>query len=376
MAEYLNPYQTLKLIKDVIPANQPVRPNFLQTYFGEGKPWYSETVNFDREFSTLNTPAYYVAPTVDAPLVNLQGFGTSEFRFAYTKEGLASPDYREINSRQIGQQQTYVIDVYANWLANVKKKLALTEKNFETLFEINAASILVTGKYTASSEFHPVVQYDFNRTVITNATQWTAAAGIVPEINLTTVNIGGGAGDRAWGTTNGTPYKDLITMCNTVKRRGQVSRVIMAENAYNLLEIDLKTNYKDAALNTVETYNRIQLHVTPLTEKFADLNYKRSLPLGNGESVDIFTYGAIWHNRDTAVATKFLPDGYVLVLPSEQKGVKLYGRIEHVKAMFEPMPRYINTWDDNKTGKMESEIHCNYMMGHTDIDTVVSWKVC
>lgn len=377
MAEFLSPYQTGKVLSGVIPANRTARPNFLQSWFSRTETSDRETVNFDREFQTKNTVAMYVAPRADAPLVTLQGFGTQELRFAYVKEGLTSPDWEEINQRMLGQQFGSV-DWYANWLENVRKKLAITEFNFENLFELNAANILVNGTHTASSPLHETVVYNFNRTVVT--TDAAYLKGIVPEVNLTTLVGNGGAGKRAWDATSGytkapTPYKDLITACNTVRRRGNVSAVILTGTAWDYLEADINTNYKNAADMTLSVDNRIQLHVLPTVEKYQDLNFRRTLSLGDGTYVDIYTYDAIYHDRNTGAETRYVPVGKMLVLPSKDKGIKVYGRIMHPDAGFRAQPRFINSWKDDKTGKVESEIHMNYLMGHTDIDTCVSWQV-
>lgn len=360
-----------KVLSGVIPANRTARPNFLQTWFGRVEYRETETVNFDKEFQSKNTVAMYVAPSVDAPIVKLQGYGTQELRFAYVKEGLVSPGWEEINSRQLGQQFGQV-DVMANWIANIRKKLAQTEFNFENLFELNAANILVYGTHTASSALHPTVVYDFGRTVVTTSAAFDT--GYVPAVDLTTLDKGG-VGARAWSVAGGEPYLDLITACNTVNRRSSVEAVIMSSNAWAKLEADITANYATAADTTIAVLNRVQLKVTPVVEAYQDLNFRRSLAIGNGTFVDIYTYEAIYHNRDTGAETKYIPDGYMLVLPSKQAGIKVYGRIMHPDAGYSALPRYINTWKDQKSGIQESEIHMNYLMGHTDIDSVVSWKV-
>ena len=117
------------------------------------------------------------------------------------------------------------------------------------------------------------------------------------------------------------------------------------------------------------------LHVLPVVEKYQDLNFRRTLNLGDGTMVDIFTYGAIYHDRITGVETSYIGSGKMLVLPSKESGIKVYGRIMHPDAGFAPLPRYVNTWKDVKSGKQESEIHMNYLMGHTDINSVACWNV-
>lgn len=364
-----------KVLEGVIPANQPVRPNWLQSFFTDVDVHYKDTINFDKEFQTKNIPVMYVHPDVDAPLVQFQGFGTQEFTFAYLKEGLASPDYSQINSRQLGGQFGEV-NPWVNHLAWMKKALATTEANFETRFEITAASLLVNGGYTASSEFHETVVYNFNRTTVTTDAGYLSR--YVPSIDLTTLVGNGGAGKRAWGSTGGTkaptPYQDFITACMTCLRQGGIAGAILSDDAYLALEADINTNYKDAAVTTLSVMNSIELKVLPVIEKYLDVNFRRAIALGNGQIVNVYTYSAGYHDRTTGVFTKYIPDGRMIIVPVANF-IKRYGRIKHPKAQYEPMDRYINTWEDAKTGKIESEIHCNFVMGSRNIDRVVSWRV-
>jgi hypothetical protein len=376
MADFLTPYQAAKTLEGVIPANRIKRPNWLQTAFANVSARNTETVNLDKEFQTKVSPAMYVAPNVDAPLIQLQGFGTTELRFAYVKEGLSSPDWEEINQRQLGQQFGQV-DVWANWVENIRKKLAFTEMTFETLFEVNAANIIFTGTHTAQSELHPKVVYNFNRTVVTTDAGYLA--GYVPEIDLTTLNGNGGVGKRAWGSTGGTvaptPYKDFIKACSTVLRRGNIRAALLSTDAYELLEADIYTNYKEASNLNLAVESRIVQKILPETENYQDLNFRRSIPIGQGRYIDVFTYDAIYHDRKTGAETKYVPDGYMIILPSTDQGIKVYGRIMHPDAQYEAMPRYINTWKDDKSGKFESEIHANYLMAPLDVNQFVAWKV-
>jgi len=378
--EFMNPYSTAKLLSGVIPANQTVRPNWLQTFFGQTRTSEEKTVNFDVEFATNNVMGMHVSPDVDVTPIMLPDYGHKELSFAYAKEGLNSPDYEEINTRRLGQP-IGTVDVAANEVINIRAKLALAEQRFENLFELNASNIIFTGKHTASSEKHPKVVYDFGRIRPTDANDADVKylSGYAPELDLTTLNGNGGIGKRAWGSTGGTkaptPVKDLITMVNTADRRGGVKAVVMSGNAYDAFEADIIANYKDAATLTLSVQNRIDLKILPVVEKYKSLNFRRSYPVGQGRYVDIYTYDAIYHDRDTRAETKYVPDGYVACLPDSQLGVKVYGRIMHPKAKYAAMPRWINFWENAKTGKREWEVHTNFLMGHIDINSVVAWKV-
>ena len=372
----MSPYTVQKLLSGVIPANRDDRPNWLQSFFGQTRTTEDKTVNFDVEFSTKNVMGMNVAPNVDATPIMLEDFGHKELSFSYAKEGLNSPDYEEINTRRLGQA-IGTVNVQENEVLNIRAKLAIAEQRFENLFELNASNIIFTGGHVAESEKHPKVVYNFGRTVKTSEAGLNS--GYVPEVDLTTVNANGGVGKRAWGSTGGTvdvsPVQDLVIMVNTAERRGGVKAVVMSGDAYELFEADINTNYKDAATLTLSIQNRIDLHILPTVEKFQSLNFRRSYPVGMGKFVDIYTYDAVYHDRITGVETKFVPDGYVACLPNPQLGVKVYGRIMHPAAKYMAMPRWINYWSNPKTGKQEYETHMNYILGHTDIDSVVAWKV-
>lgn len=375
MSEFLSPYAMGKVLEGVIPANQPVRSNWLQSFFTDVALHYKDTINFDKEFQTKNIPVMYVNPDVDAPLRQYQGFGTQEFTFAYLKEGIASPDYSQINKRQLGDDFGNV-NPWTNHLAWLQKAVAITEGMFETRFEITAASILVNGGYTASSEYHETVGYDFKRTTVTTDVDYLA--GYVPAINLTTLVGNGGAGKRAWGSTGGTkaptPYKDLVTACQTALRQGSISGVILSDDAYLALEADITATAKDAATTTLMVMQTIELKVLPVLEKYQDVNFRRAITLTNGQTVNVFTYSAGYHDRTTGAFTKYIPDGYMIVVPANNF-IKRYGRIKHPDAQYEPMDRYINSWKDDKSGKIESEIHSCFLMGSKNIDRVVCWRV-
>lgn len=377
MAEqFMTPYGAAKLLQGVIPANQTVRPNWLQTFFGQTRTTDKDTVNFDVEFATKNVMGMNVAADADATPIMLPNFGHQELSFSYAKEGLNSPDYEEINTRRLGQAFG-TLDVAANEVINIRSKLAIAEQRFENLHELNAANIIFTGGHVAASEKHPKVIYNFGREIKTTAAGLNS--GYVPEADLTVINDNGGAGKRAWDSTGGTeaptPVKDLITMVSTANRRSGVKAVLMSSDAYDLFEADVNANYKDAATLTIAVQTRIELHVIPQVEKYQSLNFKRSFPVGQGQNVDIYVYDAVYHTRDKGLEVKYVPKGLVACLPNAQLGIKVYGRIKHPKAKYKAMPRWINFWENAKTGKREWETHMNYVMGHTDINSLVCWQV-
>lgn len=375
--EFMSPYQVQKILKGVIPANELVRPNWLQTFFNNESTTESDTLNFDFEFQTKNTMGMFVNANADVTPIQLSTFGTAELRPAYAKEGLNSPDYEELRTRRIGQQFGQMNDPLVNEALDLQAKLAIAEQRFENLFELVSRDILLDGGYIAESEKHPRIAYNFGRQVVTN--EATLLKGYVPQVDLTTLNANGGVGKRAWDSTGGTkgvsPMKDLIIMYNTASRRqNNVRTCLMSTDAYELLESDLLTNYKDASTLTQSVLMRIEQKILPMTEQFQGLNYRRSVPVGLGRTLDIFTYDSIYHDRVTGEELKYIPNGRVVLIP-ERGGNKTYFRIKHRKANYQAMPRFINYWEDAKSAKREWEVHTSFIMGHTDINSVVSWKV-
>lgn len=373
---FLDPYSMNKLLAGVIQANSTVRGNFLQnTFFNDVATHNYDTINFDKEFAANVTPTPWVDAKVDADLITIQGYAHQEFGFSYLKEGLGSADYDELTYRQMGAPLGQV-DLMANWLADLRKKLAVTEASFESRFELVASSLIQNGGYTAAGEKHPTMIYNFNRTKVTTDAGYLG--DYVPEIDLSTLNGNGGVGKRAWGSSGGTkaptPYLDTVKAVKTALRNSSDVIVVMSEDAYDLLEADITANYKTAADTTIAVQTRIELKVLPEITPYEGVMYRRTLPLGNGRSVDIFTYTAGYNDRKTGVFSRYVPDGELWVVP-RRNGIKRYGRIKHLGARFQAMERYINTWEDAKTKAQESEIHCSFVMGWRRVDSVVRWKV-
>jgi len=397
---FLDPYQASKLLSGVVPANKVKRPNWLQTFFSNQSTTEKDTVNFDYEFTAKNTMGMFVLPESDVTPITLNEFGTKELRFSYAKEGLNSPDYEEINVRQLGQQFG-TLDVMGNEVANIRNKLALSEQRFENLFELTATQILIYGGYQAASEKHPSIRYDFGRRVIKLPADMNS--DLMPSVNLTATAVTAPwdstqvimpvvptgtdangttytSGNKAWTTANidaktATPVKDLIKMYETAKFRAGTDSALMSADAYEAFNYDLTKNYSTTASLTTDLLLRTQLDLLPRIKDVQGLTFKRSFPLGNGELIDIYVYDGFYHTRSAGTATKYVPNGFVVLIPPAENGVKVYGRIKHPRANYQAMPRWINYWEEPKTGKREWEVHTNFLMGHTDIDSVVSWKV-
>jgi len=382
------------VLSGVIPANKVKRPNWLQSFFSKVETSVYPTVNFDYEYISKNIMGQFVEAEADTTPVVLPDFGTREMSFAYSKEGLNSSDYEELVKRRIGQQFG-TVDVLGNEAWALQQKLMYAEQRFENLFEKTAADILIYGGYSAKSELHRDLKYDFCRTVVSTAAE--LAGDLVPAANLTSAavykpwdsanvympvvsDVAGGAGAKAWTKANivagtATPVKDLVKMYETAKFRVGTDAVLMSADAYEAFNIDVETNYKEAASQLTALILRAERDVLPRTKDVQGLTLKRSWPIGNGEILDIYVYDGIYSDRLTGVNTKYVPNGWVVLIPSSDNGIKIYGRIQHPRAQYAPMPRWLNFWENSKTGKREWEYHTSFVMGHVEINSVVAWKV-
>ncbi len=376
-SDFMSPYQVSKYLSGVIAGTKLEQQTFLQEQFGNRDTTEDPTVNLDREFDQKNIMGQYVHPKADADYMQLPDFGTQELRFAYAKEAIQSDDFVTLNQRQLGDAFGQ-IDINSNDARNLAKKLGLALAAFSNLKEKAARDILYYGTHTAEGPKFSKVTWDFGRTVCTTDAEYVA--GICPSIDLTTLDGNGGAGKRAWGSTGGTaaptPYVDIQKMVFTAARRGiTISKFLISDDAFLALEADLKANYPDAADLTIAVQTRIDLQILPVIQKYQGLNFRRSLPLGNGQVVDLYTYKAYYNDRITSAQTAYAPEGYVVGIPDSNLQIIRYGRILHRKARWSAMPVWVNTWIDNKTGEIEQELHTSFVLAPLNINAIPSWKV-
>lgn len=377
-ADFMSPYDVAKYLSGVIPGNQDVRQNWLQSFFGNRSTTEDPTINLDREFDKTNVGGMYVHPRAKAEQITLPDFGTTELRFAYAKEALESDDFITLNQRQLGDQFG-VINIQANDARRLREKAGLALGAFENLKEIAARDILFYGSHIARSKKFPAVTWNFGRTVVTTDAGYLS--DYIPEIDLTTLTGNGGTGKRAWDSTGGTkaptPYKDVVKIVKTANRRQGISAILMSDNVYEMLEADINTNYKDAADLTISVEQRIELRKLPDYTMYQGLMLRRILPIGNntGMTVPIYTYIAYQKDRETGVNANIIPKNYVVAIPPARNQAVRYGRIMHRKANWNAMPIWINSKINGETGEIEQELHTSYVMFPFDINSVISWKV-
>ena len=397
LTTFMTPYQLAPVLAGVQNALPVVRPNWLQSFFGNVQSTENTRVNLDVEFGVKNVMGHFVAPNSDVTPIKLPDYGTKEFYFAYSKEAIDSDDFEVLNNRQIGQPFGQV-DVMANKALRFARKVALVEQRFENLFEKTAAEIALYGGYQASGEKHPTVRYDFGRTVISTYAQLSTAK-VIPSVNLTTTDVTAPwdssttvlpkiatsgsftQGDKAWSTVNidakkATPVQDVIRIWETAKVRSGSNAVVMSDDAYAAFNYDLQKNYPIASDRTIDSLLTVAQDYLPRAQAYKGLTFRRVYPvLETGETIAIYTYNAVYNDRITGVETSYIPSGWVLSLPPASEGLKIYGRIMHPRANWQTQPRWMNYWQNSKTGLEEWEYHTSWVLAPQNVDNFVAWKV-
>ena len=415
--QFMTPYEAQKVISGVITALPKVRPEFLQNFFEDVGTSDNRTVNFDREYHAKNVMGTFAAADADLTPVQLSNFSTEEVVFSYAKETIGFDSFETLNQRQIGQQLG-PINVLANRALRLQAKMAEVEQRFRNLFELTAANIICYGGYSSWTEYHPEYRYDFKRTVIqdykyikpeayANATVidlptlgTELAPGRAPAVNLTTAAVTAPwsnsqvimpvlasdganytAGEKVWNKANidagtATPVQDLTIQLQTVAERKPVQTIIMSEDAYKWFNYDVEKNYKDAASKDYYLMLATSRDILPTVQNIQGLTLKRMWDSGAGNAVPIMVYNGSYNDRKTGTYKKYITPGWSLVLPANDGNMRIYGRIQHRKANWEAMPRWINYWTDDRTGAEGWDYHTSFIMASTNMDAISAWKVC
>jgi hypothetical protein len=408
-ADYKTAQKIVSGVRTALNGGVPKRPLFLQSFYPTAKLVNAKTINFDEQFALRNIMGTFASPKADVNPVGLQNFGHIETYFSYAKEHVTDGDEDDetlADERQFAGQSFDNVSYASNYAYRMQQKFMLAEQRFENLFELVATYNLLYGGYSSKSEYHPEILYMWGRTTATLAAELKGdnALDLIPAVNLTTsavtapwnssqvimpvVATDGGvsytAGEKVWNKTNidagtATPYADVVKMVQTCNEWGQAVAIQMSKDAYTWFEYDINTNHKDAADVTILVVDQIKRKVLPRLETIEGVQLERIINIsggnGNGITLPIYTNNSIYHDRTSGTKTKYIPAGYVSVIPSNSSFGKAYGRIRHKKAGFRPMERWINTWTDEKSGVQEWEWHTNFVMTALNINSVVTWKV-
>lgn len=410
LTTFQTPYGAGKNIEGYIKGNVQKRPLLFKQSFNDINTTWRDTVNYDIEFNKRNLMGQFVDPEADTYRVQLPNFGTKELSFAYSKEHVGSPNYQEINQRMLAQQpNTVSLDratLARNVASNMQQQFALAYERFENLYELSRANILVHGTFSTTladqKGQHKEVKWDMERTKYSFSAASTQAARdanklaifneLVPEADLTSIKANTAsdvAGGMSWDSKDSTnsnaavtpaiavsPVKHVNRMLDVAAYRSGTDYIVMGNDAWSWYLNDVNTTYKEQAQNTFDrTQPLVMLDLYPHPQEIEGLTLQGFVIYG-GSKIPTYTYNGMYHDRSTGAKTRFMPEGYVLLVPPSQYGAIRFGKIMHYGAMWAAQQFWINSWKGEKSKIEEYEIHTNFAVYHTEINSAISWKVC
>jgi len=396
MARFATPYE-LNEIYGVITDRGAPTPTELQSNFGMVQPFETETINLDQVAPDLRI-GIFVAPDVSAKPTTLRGFSTKVFYPSYWKDK-STVDFRNIRARRLGEQISVPTSNAGKIAQALQDSMAVAVAKRERLLEWIAAQILLYGSYVSTSERHPSVLVDLEPNIATHATTGaTPGSTGVPAAQSVALNSGRanranisgtdvtlptgqtlpnlGSTTRAWTTANlgttptATPVADLQSMLDAACE--PISKIYISENAWQGLLLDPLFD-KTIQTTILAPSSMFMAELLPKQESKEGLKLR-----GTMAGIPIWTYNAAYQPTGSAatVSSKFLPDGWVVMVPQASYGIQAYGAIQHGAADFVASELFFNSWVEEEFGTPWLQAQSAPVFLHTKIQSTVAWKVC
>ena len=375
MARFLSPYE-LDEISGVLEDRAYPLPNELQSNFGTVNTFETETIDLDKVSPDLRI-GIFVAPEVNAKVTTGRGYQTKVFYPGYWKDK-TTVDFRNIRKRGVGEALSTPTSNGGKIAAALQNHMDIMKAKRTRLLEWIAAQILIKGQYTAVSELHPSVLVDLEVNVAQNAADLNG--GNANRANLTAsvvngwpvINDNGANGKRAWDQTGGTatvsPVSDYQQMLDAMWEAP--AKVYMSDNAWALFSVDPKFD------------NFVDTTITDLGSMLRDTSPRQANPEGlklrgyvNG--TPIYTYNAFYQATTDAIGvdTKYIDDGYVIMVPNAVYGSQNFGAIQHGAADFKASELFWNSWITDEDGRPFLQGQSAPLFLHSKINSTVTWKV-
>jgi hypothetical protein len=368
------------------------RPLFFQSFTGNRGLSDSDNIRMDIEFAVGNPMGQPVNPDVEAPELDTPQYGHRFYEWTYVKELVSSrmdADFRRRIGEVIGAGGDPVVALQQDFLSRQVLSLNAMD-NYEELF---AGDLLLYGNHLSKSEFSNTVYFDFFRPKVTTDAEYLAGDWSLANLTGTDVikngltipkfNGNGGIGKRAWNATGGTiavdPVQDMKTWCHWASRDENIEACLMSFDAYEayytMKNSDKYKALRDLTIN-VSPNDRLLENLSAPMEEYEGVTLQ-TVDYINGHWIPIYTYDGKYTLRNVANVGKqaFMPNGYVILIPSKDNQVKRYGRIQHFKAGWAAMPLWINQAMNEWTGAYKQEFHRALFMGLKQPNRVKTIKV-
>jgi hypothetical protein len=380
MARFATPYELNEIYGTLEDRNYPT-PTELQSNFGIMQPFETETINLDKVSPDLRI-GVFVAPDVQAKPTVARGYETKVFYPAYWKDK-TTVDFRNIRARRVGEQISVPTSNAGRIAQALQDNMVIMKAKRDRLLEWIASQILLYGSYVATSDRHPSVLVDLEPNIATDAASLnggranranlTATAVTLPTgSTLPVINDNGGNGKRAWGSTGGTatvsPIEDLQQMLNAAWE--PISKIYMSDDAW--LQVTKDAKFATVISTLITTTSSFLVDLLPRQQSKEGLKLR-----GTIAGIPIWTYNAEYQATNSASSslTKFIPAGWVVMVPDARYGVQAYGAIQHGAADFVASEMFWNSWVEDEFGTPWLQGQSCPLFLHTKINSTVAWKV-
>lgn len=387
MARFLTPYELNELFTEAVLVDRDIpTPTELQSNFGRTELFTTETINVDKIAPDLRI-GVFVAPDVQAKPTTLRGYQTKVFYPSYWKDK-GTPDFRNVRARRVGEQFSVPQTTAGKIAAAVQDLQNVMQAKRTRLLEWVASQVLLYGSYSTTSELHPATVIDMEPNIATSLTTDGTAAGGVPAAQA--VSLAGGKANRAnisgtnvvipatgqtiptlgtnrnWGGASATPIADLQAMLSAAWE--PISKIYMDDTSFRLLSAD--PLFSKVVTPFMAAMNVASLDLLPKQQTKEGLTLK-----GFIGSIPIYSYTAQYQPTNSTTLASFIPDGWVVCVPSSNYGYQAFGAIQHGAADFQATPLFWNSWMEDEFGQPWVQAQSAPAFIHTKINSTVAWKV-
>jgi len=381
MARFATPYELNEIAGTLVDRDYPT-PTELQSNFSSLNLFETETINLDKVTPDLRI-GIFVAPEVQAKSTTPRGYQTKVFYPGYWKDK-TTIDFRNIRQRRVGEQFSVPTSNAGKIAMALQDNMMIMKAKRDRLLEWISAQVLLYGSYVATSERHPSVLVDLEPNIATDAA--TLNGGNANRANLTgtavtlptgstlpVINDNGANGKRAWGSTGGTatvsPVADLQQMLNAAWE--PISKIYISDDAFEYLKAD--ANFSKVVTPYLNVLNPMSLNALPSQQTKEGLKLRGFLG-----SIPLYTYNAQYQAVNAAATSlsKFLPAGWVVMVPDARYGIQNFGAIQHGAADFVAQEIFWNSWIEDEFGHPYLQAQSAPLFLHSKINSTCAWKVC
>jgi len=330
----------------------------LGKHFGQVMNFETENINFDKIFNDLRV-SIYVDPALSAKPSKNRGFATTSYTAPYTKQKEII-DVNEIYHRVAGEKINQFASPSQKFAYQLLRKADTMRTKHARRIELDQAALLLAGKYTAVSELYPTPNIiDFERKAVNTR-------------DFTTEVRNGGAGLGAWDATGGSatvsPWADIDYFLSNCQEHIEVLYIQNTPWKYLVKDPDFK-----AALSTiVRNRSELSVELSPFQASIQGLKFRGELA-SNGTL--IYTYNGLYQDPITGVNTQYIPDNYILGVPSSAFGTVAYGAIQHGAAGYQSVDMFWNMWQDEEFGTPYIQMQSAPLLVHQKINSTFAAKV-